>query len=193
LWLKDWVLVVTLIASITVIMAWRSELDAFCAHISTLTTDNPQVDPIAAERFQSSIAAVTHTIAWFMAESTDEAHQTITAETRAIVRQLANDIVRTRLLRPIDMSCYVDSDMNMLYGRYCETMGNCRHMSIAEINAQLPRLFRFLLIATTIVAKYKMRVANATTTEVFFGVGERQAVCSASEMLTALAAMPTSN
>jgi hypothetical protein len=87
------------------------------------------------------------------------------------------------------MSSYIDSDMNMLYGK---PVWVC--MAIADdINAQLPRLFRFLLIATTIVAKYKMRVANAAAHAVFFGAGERDAVCSASEMLTALATMPTSN
>ena len=186
-------LVVALIIAITVIMACRSELDAFSAHISTLTTDNPHVDPIAVERFRNSIAAVKYAIEWFMAKSTDEAHQTLTTETRAIVRQLATDIVRAsdyvmdqNLLeawtRTVDYG-YIDSDMRMLY------RSMRIYMAIADINAQLPRLFRFLLIATTIIAKYKMRVANAAAHAVFFGVGERDAVCSASEMLTALATM----
>ena len=182
-----------MITALKVAMSLVLNFVAFGAHVKSRTTLDYQVDIFALRAFQETVSNVAAAVSWFASKPLVGDNSIITSIVRAdIGATLGEAAMSTEMLSALSVPLTIPLPVTMM-GLTNDTtavvhvFGVPKTLEVAQADTQLTALIKGLLDAKSILAQYKVTVANSMAYEIFFGVTDAQIASAAKDMNDALA------
>ena len=162
---------------------------AFGAHVKSRTTLDYQVDIFALRAFQETVSNVAAAVSWFAIKPLVGDTSIITSIVRSdICATLGEAAMSTEILSALSVPLTIPTMIGLVSDptAVVHIFGVPKTLEVAQADTQLTALIKGLLDAKSILAQYKVTVANSMAYEIFFGVTDTEIASAAKQLTDAL-------